>query len=55
MALEGFSVEQGFSAMATESPLGAGQAHEPGWQQIVVDLAPFALYPVTSEVGIVRR
>src|SRR5215217_6949076 len=48
VAVEGFSVEQGSSAMATPSPLGACQAHEPGWQEIVVDLAPFALYPVGS-------
>jgi len=48
MALEGFSVEQGFSAMAAESPLGACQAHEPGRQEIFVELAPFTLSPVTS-------
>jgi len=54
VAVEGFSIEQGFSAMVAESPLGARQAHEPGRQEVVVELAPFALYPVASQVGIVR-
>ena len=54
VAVEGFSVEEGSSAMVAESPLGACQAHESGRQGVVVELAPFALDPVALQLGIVR-
>ena len=52
MPVEGFSVEEGSSAVATPSPLGVRQADEPGWQ--FFDLSPFASDPVTAQGGIVR-
>jgi hypothetical protein len=44
MAVEGFSAEEGSSAVATASLLGVSQADEPRWQ--VIDLSPFARAPV---------
>ena len=52
VAVEGFSIEEGGSAMSAPSPLAVCQADEPGWQ--LFDLSPFALAPVALQGGIVR-
>jgi hypothetical protein len=52
MLVEGFSVEEGSSAVSAPSPLGVCQADEPGRQ--LADLSLFASDPVTSKGGIVR-
>ncbi len=46
MLVEGFSVEEGSSAVSAPSPLGVCQADEPGRQ--LADLSLFASDPVTS-------